>query len=121
MADGDIPLHPCKQPFKGREIQLHDLPESAISGFLWLVTRLDDVTKRFKQLLIHKNCLYLTWQRGDFCATDGKLPNIRSVKSCDKALSRKFNFQENSFYPTILIAHRFYYYPYMNCDFINAT
>ena len=32
MAVGDIPLHPCKQPFKGREIRRHDQPESAKSG-----------------------------------------------------------------------------------------
>ena len=32
MADGDILLHPCKQPFKGREIRRHDQPESAMSG-----------------------------------------------------------------------------------------
>jgi len=32
MADGDIPLHPCKQPFKGREIRQHDQPESAKYG-----------------------------------------------------------------------------------------
>ncbi len=32
MADGDIPLHPCKQPFKECEIRRYDQPESAASG-----------------------------------------------------------------------------------------
>jgi hypothetical protein len=37
MVDDDIPLHPCKQPFKVREIQWHDQQESARSGrnLLW--------------------------------------------------------------------------------------
>ncbi len=34
MADGDIPLHPCKQPFKECEIRRYDQPESARSGSL---------------------------------------------------------------------------------------
>ena len=32
MADGDIPLNPCKQPFKECEIRRYDQPESAKSG-----------------------------------------------------------------------------------------